>query len=451
MAEIISNKLTKNRSAISNFKTAAGNFDDSKNHDELNILEIDSFQDLEYYYLNSLIQRFCTAISDELSDSEIVLNCDDKIYNFISKDVVNYFLKQSLESLTLENIYGGCLIVSDRTEPKEKSSEYFIVDASRAIPLDVVGYDRYSINNCLDFNLIVNSDNFYKLHGRYLPQRLRESNQGWGRSLIEIIIQSIISYESSNESCKTLLRKLNVLIYGMKEFGNILATENISGNIINNLNEVFEILELHNVLMIDSEIVNAAYANRSLSGVEHLIKTSKEQLEMIAMSTISMPSILLWGKAGTSGLADKGSAELDIWYKSCNNVLQNKVIPLLKWMILNYIPFENRKEFKDIQVTSTQLQEYQQTEKAKKEEIEEKALTLKQTRLIQLMEKGIITDKQLKKFLEIEDDVSVKDVNDESSNKIKSNNKLELIDDNTVYDFEGLEEDDLQKALEWDL
>jgi hypothetical protein len=120
-------------------------------------------------------------------------------------------------------------------------------------------------------------------------------------------------------------------------------------------------------------------------------------------------------------------------------------------MILNYIPFENRKEFKDIQVTSTQLQEYQQTEKAKKEEIEEKALTLKQTRLIELMEKGIITDKQLKKFLEIEDDVSVKDVNDESSNKIKSSNKLQLIDDNTIYDFEGLEEDDLQKALEWDL
>ncbi len=453
MPELInSNRPIKNRANTQNFKTALGGFNDAQNYDELNISEVSSFQDLEYYYLNPIVEKFCNVISDELSDSEIKLNCDDKIYDYISYDKIQHFFNQILEALILENIYGGCLIVSDRLDPLEQTEDYILVDASRAIPLDFTTYDNYQISNYLDTGLTVNKENYYKLNGRYLPSRLRFSNKGWGRSLVEVVINNVITYETSSSACTTLMRRLNTLIYGMKEFGEIIATENISGELMSNLNSIFEILEVYNILAIDSNLVNASYANRSLSGIEHLIDKAKSDLERIAMSTISMPSILLWGKAGTSGLADKGSSELDIWYKSCNNVLQRKCVPLLKWMVLNYIPYPMRREFSDMYITTTQLQENQQVERAQKEEIEEKALTLKQTRLIQLLDKGIISDLQLKQYLEIEDEKTIEDLAPILENSQSDKSFLELDsaqDEQFIYD--DMSENDIQKAIEWGL
>jgi Protein of unknown function (DUF1073) len=440
----------KNRANTNNLKTALGGYGDASNNEELIITEINNYSELEYLYLHPIIARFCTAVSEELADSELVLSAKNDINSFIEIDKVKEFFNQSLEAHINENIYGGCLIVADRDEEYENAEKYMLVDSSRAIASNLYDYESYNIHNFMDLNLEVKKENFYKLSGRYLPQRLRQSNQGWGRSLIEIIISTIQQYEGNSKACTTLFRRLNTLVFGIKQFGEIIATENVSGELLNNLQEIFEILEVYNVLTIDSEIANAAYANRSLSGVSDLIEKAKNDLELIGMSTISMPSILLWGKAGRSGLADKGSSELDIWYKSCNNTLQLKILPIVKWMILNYLPKNERNKFKDLEVTSTQLQEQQQKEIAQKDEIIEKALTLKQNRLMVLFDKGLISDITLKKNLNIEDDKSLNKTEKDEKSEIK-NEKVDVLDDDEVYIFDGIKEDDIQKAIEWGL
>lgn len=440
----------KNRANTNNLKTALGGYGDASNNEELIITEINNYSELEYLYLHPVIARFCTAVSEELADSELVLSAKNDINSVIEIDKVKEFFNQALEAYINENIYGGCLIVADRDEEYENTEKYILVDSSRAIASNLYDYESYNIHNFMDLNLEVKKENFYKLTGKYLPQRLRQCNQGWGRSLIEIIVSTIQQYEGNSKACTTLFRRLNTLVFGIKQFGEIIATENVSGELLNNLQEIFEILEVYNVLTIDSDIANAAYANRSLSGVSDLIEKAKNDLELIAMSTISMPSILLWGKAGRSGLADKGSSELDIWYKSCNNTLQLKILPIVKWMILNYLPKNERNKFRDLEVTSTQLQEQQQKEVAQKDEIIEKALTLKQNRLMVLFEKGLISELTLKKHLNIEEDKSLNKTEKDEKSEIK-NEKVDVLDDDEVYIFDGIKEDDIEKAIKWGL
>jgi Protein of unknown function (DUF1073) len=439
----------KNRANTNNLKTALGGYGDAANNEELVINEITSFRELEYLYLHPLVERFCNAIPEELADSELILISDNKIDDFISKDLVKEYFNKALEATVLENIYGGSLIVADREDESEAADNYFLVDASRAIPYDFTNYDTYRVYNFLDLDLTVSKENFYKLHGRYLPARLKQSNQGWGRSLIEVIISSIEQYEGNSKACTTLFRRLNTLVFGIKSFGEIITTENVSGELLNNLQEVFEILEVYNVLTIDSDIANAAYANRSLSGISDLIEKAKNDLELIAMCTISMPSILLWGKAGRSGLADKGSSELDIWYKSCNNVLQLKILPLLKWMILNSLPKNERSKFLYLNISSTQLQEEQQKAVAQKDEIIEKALAIKQTRLLQLFEKNLISEATLKEALDIHEDPKLQ--KDELAAKSRIDNTVQVDDDKEIFIFDGMKEEDITLALEWGL
>jgi hypothetical protein len=431
-----------------NVLTRLGELDTSSSGDTLEVTIIDNFEEIENYSLNTIIKRLCTAVSEELQDSVICIESKNDIYKYITQNKIQSFLDIALESHIQENVYGGSLIVTTRLDEKLPADEYISVDASRAIPINLINYDEYRIFTGLDVNLSVTKHNFYKLKGRYLTDRQRQINRGWGRSLIEEVIQSVTQYSGNNSAITTLLRRLNTMVYGISQMGAIMATEKLSGDLLNNLDEVFKILELFNILIVDKDAVSAAYANRSLGGIGELIEQARVDLELIAMSTISMPSILLWGKAGRSGLSDKGSSELDIWYKSCNNVLQNKILPVVRWMIINYLPYKDRSKFDDLIVSSTQLQEYQQIESAIKEKTLEENKKIKQDRLLVLLEKGLIDEKYFKRAMGL-------DMNQNSvSNKRISNKKtpIEVLDNDILTeDEEGINDDDIDNALNWTL
>jgi hypothetical protein len=423
------NELVQN-GAVSNLLTGMGTTTDSNTYNALSPVRILNWFEIDEYYLNPILAKVCDAKAEHLADTKLEIESDyyDIEKHTTESNLSNYLCKV-LDAIKLENLYGGCLIVAVKNGFK---IEFITVDCSRAIPDNPIEPKEYNINCMNGITITVPVENTYRFNGYFLPDRIKQFNRGWGLSIFQRVLQAVIDFETDTSAVSILLRNLNVLVYGVKDLSVALSTEKNMGQMKNNLANVFECLALYKILPIDSSMTEATFINRSVSGVDALVQQTKDYLQTVT----DLPSIILWGKSAGSSLSNGGDSELELWGQKCNSLLVSKVLPAIKWMILqNYSEIEREFVEPTLKISADSIKASVKTLEVQSNKIEEDLLKVKSDRIVALVAANIMSIEQAQKEL---------GYFNENSEKILAANSLTFLEDEVK-----LNQSDIEEAIQW--
>jgi phage-related protein (TIGR01555 family) len=250
-------------------------------------------------------------------------------------------------------LYGGALIVMLVDDGAQDLREPLNIEKAKKIERLRV-YDRWAAtratyyDNPMDMrygdvktyritpNLSGVASTPYEVHesrclifdGDPVPIRRRETNDGWGGSVLQSCYDQIMRLGMSHYWANALLERSQQAVHSIKGLGQALLTKNGESIIRQRIDLVDMSRSVNNTVTIDAD--GEAYDIKSLTstGVPDLIDRFGQALSAVT----GIPETLLLGKQQT-GLSNNGAGALENWYANIGQMQARKLVKPLDRLV----------------------------------------------------------------------------------------------------------------------
>ena len=240
-------------------------------------------------------------------------------------------------------LFGGGLIVmlvndggdlidpvnEDRIKSVEQLRVYDRYDATRYSRYDDPADRRFGQTKLWQISpasgnpYIVHESRCVVIDGDQVPDRIRESYDGWGGSVINRIYRDLIRAGMSLEWGNALLERAQQGVHAIPGLAELLAQPDGEKMIIKRVNLVDMARSVNNTVVIDAE-EKYTLESTPLSGVADIM--DRMGLSLAAVSKI--PESLLFGRQ-LGGLNSTGASDLENWYARIGQEQQVNILPAL--------------------------------------------------------------------------------------------------------------------------
>ena len=300
---------------------------------------ITGIADREYLYCfgNPLIQHAVNIYPDFASLAEFTLE-DPKLNDQIAmKDYIINIVSQMDKyrhldgsSLTVNmNRYGGKGI-----------------KVLNPLNCEYLGNDQYLISSDQDCdenedllsNVVLSKGDYFKFDNIWMPNRLQEHNNNFGISTVDIITESLVDFIETKMSSKAIVKRHNVLTYGIEGFSKFLLAANKEK--INELvKNMLMTVSVNNHLYHDSKNT-PGFISQNLTGLPDIFDQFKSQIPSI----IKCPGTIFWSSSQKGGgLGNTTEGDLKIWESYLNAYRKKNYIQPIRWLIGELYGFDNQK------------------------------------------------------------------------------------------------------------
>ena len=366
---------------------------------------------LSWSFTNSgLIQRFImqpildglrggiTITSKQLNDEENEhLN---KVYEQKAREPIR-------NTMIWNKLYGGAGLIINAGE--EYKTPLDIADIPQGADIEFYDADLWELDykfSAFNINQIEESENedwnggvwynYYgipihktrvlRVEGRRAPALLRRNLRGWGMSELEFVLPQINMYEKLERVIFELIDEAKIDIYKFQGFNIALASQQES-EVVEKIREVQYNKNFQNGIIVDKD---DEYMNKQLSfsGLADLLSEMRIDLA----SVLNIPVSKLFG-TGSSGFSS-GEDDIETYNCMIESSIRGELKPLIKRVLqilcqieFGFIPDDLDFEFKSLRILG--------------EEAQQNVYNAEFQRLMESLERGIITTKEARKSINI--------------------------------------------------
>lgn len=157
-------------------------------------------------------------------------------------------------------------------------------------------------------NVRIHRSRMVRFDGLYLPDRLFESNNYWGQSVIESAKDAIRDFASTHESAVAALQDFSVGVFKIAHLADALAggDDNLVTTRLQIANVSKSILR---AIVVDAESEDFQYSNRTLTGVMDVVSTAETRLS----AETNIPRTVLLGESPKGVLGENSEAQQNNW------------------------------------------------------------------------------------------------------------------------------------------
>ena len=240
-------------------------------------------------------------------------------------------------------LFGGGLIVmlindggdlidpvnEDRIKSVEQLRVYDRYDATRYSRYDDPADRRFGQTKLWQISpasgnpYVVHESRCVVIDGDQVPDRIRESYDGWGGSVINRIYRDLIRAGMSLEWGNALLERAQQGVHAIPGLAELLAQPDGEKMIIKRVNLVDMARSVNNTVVIDAD-EKYTLESTPLSGVADIMDRMGLSLAAVA----KIPESLLFGRQ-LGGLNSTGASDLENWYARIGQEQQVTILPAL--------------------------------------------------------------------------------------------------------------------------
>lgn len=166
--------------------------------------------------------------------------------------------------------------------------------------------------------------------GQYLPPRLRQQNQNWGDSILNVCMEAIRNYNLSHSSAALTLQDFSVGVMKMKNLSEMLAAD-ADKDVIKRMQYINLSKSIAKMIVMDADKEDFDHKTRNVTGFKEIL----EKVEGRLVTASKMPHTKLFGNS-PSGMGGTGRHEETNWYDHLesyqNNYLKSKMLYVARYI-----------------------------------------------------------------------------------------------------------------------
>lgn len=165
------------------------------------------------------------------------------------------------------------------------------------------------------------------LDGMPLPDRKRDSNDGWGASRLQQCYTQLERFGMSHVWANALLERAQQAVHGIPGLTDLMRSKQGEDLVRKRVDLVDMARSINNTVVIDAAESYDLKAT-SLAGVSDLV----DRFGMALSAVSGIPESLLFGKQH-GGLASTGQSDIENWYAKVKQMQQTMLLPALDRII----------------------------------------------------------------------------------------------------------------------
>lgn len=283
----------------------------------------------EALYMHWLVRRVVDEVPDEITSAgwlvQMGLNATAKEIPGIAKALRDLKAHVRMnESLKSARQFGGSamlMYLSDGREPKQPVDWKNLTSLDRLVPVDrwYIGPAINTPNALLSDpevyriyphggmrvpgGLEVHRDRVLRFEGRRLSHRIREQNQGWGMSEIQLIVEALARYTGGLGDLGQMLRDLDIFTHKIKGLATMLAAGK-EDQVRQRMRVNSTSRSAYGGYVIDADKEDIGFASRNASGLSSIMELIKADL----VGATGFPATRLFGES-PQGMGSTGRGE----------------------------------------------------------------------------------------------------------------------------------------------
>ncbi|MEL6853512.1 MAG: phage portal protein [Cyanobacteria bacterium J06607_13] len=148
-----------------------------------------------------------------------------------------------------------------------------------------------------------------RVPGVPVPPQVMRYNNGWDRSLLEVVWDRYSAWESVNTGVENLIKDYSLFVYKLSGFSDLILEENEDA-IRARVKSLQIMASVMGGVMLDKDEEEVSFVNRSFTGLNDLSASFRDML----IGALGIPHTILFGES-PSGLGATGEAEEKTWAK----------------------------------------------------------------------------------------------------------------------------------------
>lgn len=177
----------------------------------------------------------------------------------------------------------------------------------------------------------IHESRIIRFDGLYLPEHLFSTNQFWGDSILNALMNAIANYQTANDSAASVLQDFRVALLKIKNLADKIGADDDQA-IVNRLEMVNLCRSIAKMVVIDADGEDFDYKISAVTGVKDLI----DKVENKLVSETNVPRTILLGESPT-GMGGTGRHEQQNWYDYVANqqmvYLKPKLMQIFKMIV----------------------------------------------------------------------------------------------------------------------
>lgn len=399
--------------------------------------------DLTLYQLGGLAARVVDMPADAAISRSIEIkgDQDDAISNELDRLKI---LPALADMVRWSRLFGGSVMVlltndgrllSEPLDPGRimRIDEVRIFDLSQVSPTanrysdpTKPNYGRYAsyrlnigtVSGSLESQVEIHESRLLFMGGEPLPERLKNGLHWIGRSAVSAVYPKIRDYQQSLKWASLILERKQQAVHKMKGLA-LAINQGLEEKIRERINLVERARNLLNGVAVDSEddynIINA-----DLGGIVDVL----DEFKVAISADVNIPVAILFGQSA-KGMNATGASDFESYYDLVESIQQHKIKPVLEKLI-ELLMFQNHiKPFEDWQIKFPSLNTPTDKELADVRKTNADAAKVEISRLIDLIDSGVLSIGELRALVADEFGLDVKAMPQVSKNEIEKYQKAQ--------------------------
>ena len=161
----------------------------------------------------------------------------------------------------------------------------------------------------LQQNKFVHWSRVIRFEGQPLARRLFESNNYWGASVFERLVNALRNFQTSHDSLAILMQDFSQAVYKIKDLADIVSSAD-GIQMIEARMAAVDLCRSTLRAMLIGEDEEFERKTSNVSGIDQIMNIVDRRL----VAATDMPRMILFGESPTGKLGESGQAELKQWY-----------------------------------------------------------------------------------------------------------------------------------------
>lgn len=251
------------------------------------------------------IIRWAGYLANVYRGAAIVLNVDDGRPPHEPIDTANIKTIREIEVLDSFQLYPGQTAIANPL----KTTHYHLQITPDWHPGLVSMFQGRFSGTGYSQSYPIHRSRVIRVPGIPVPPQVMRYNNGWDRSLLEVVWDQFSAWESMTKGVEHLVKDYSLFVYQVAGFGDMM-TEGNEAAIRQRITSLQMMASLMGGVVLDKDEESVNFVSRQFSGLNDLISSYRDML----IGALGIPHTILFGES-PSGLGATGESEEKTWAK----------------------------------------------------------------------------------------------------------------------------------------
>ena len=251
------------------------------------------------------IIRWAGYLANVYRGAAIVLNVDDGRPPHEPIDTANIKTIREIEVLDSFQLYPGQTAIANPL----KTTHYHLQITPDWHPGLVSMFQGRFSGQGYSQSYPIHRSRVIRVPGIPVPPQVMRYNNGWDRSLLEVVWDQFSAWESMTRGVEHLVKDYSLFVYQVAGFGDMM-TEGNEAAIRQRITSLQMMASMMGGVVLDKDEESVNFVSRQFSGLNDLISSYRDML----IGALGIPHTILFGES-PSGLGATGESEEKTWAK----------------------------------------------------------------------------------------------------------------------------------------